>query len=129
MGVGRQHHSPAALPPVFIEQEALCSPWQVWKGDGKRQFRRHWGSNSEPSSLKRELLHLLHYPCPRCVPGDAVVKVSLIRFELLSTLRCMLSAVCMRPVRTQRTNYGPVPHKEEHHFLQYKFSCVLFRYL
>jgi hypothetical protein len=40
MGVGRQHDAPAALPPVFIEQEALCSPWQVWKGDGKRQFRR-----------------------------------------------------------------------------------------
>jgi hypothetical protein len=117
MEVGPQRHAPAALSPMFIEQGALCSPLQVWKGDGKRPVPRHWGSNSELSSLKRELLHLLHYPCPRCVPGDAVVKVGFIRFELLQTVRRMLSAVCMRPVRTHGTNYGLMRHKEEHHFL------------
>lgn len=80
MGLGGQRHAPAALLPLLIEQGALCSPWQGRKGDGKRQFRRHRGSNPKPSSLKRQWLHLLHFPDPRCVAGDIVVKLGLIRY-------------------------------------------------
>ena len=65
MGVGGQHHAPAALPPgkdpVPIVQEAGWAPGPVWTGAGNLVPT---GIRSPDRSASSESLYRLSYPGP-----------------------------------------------------------------
>ena len=66
MGVGGQHHAPAALPPgkdpVPIVQEAGWAPGPVWTGEGN--LVPHTGIRSPDRQSRSESLYRLSYPGP-----------------------------------------------------------------
>ena len=65
VGVGDQHHAPAALPPVKdpvpILQEAGCAPGPVWTGAKKLATT---GIRSPDRPARSESLYWLSYPGP-----------------------------------------------------------------
>ena len=64
MGVGDQHHAPAALPPkdpVPIVQEGGWAPGPVWKGS---ENLASTGIRSPDRPARSESLYRLSYPGP-----------------------------------------------------------------
>ena len=61
MGVGGQHHAPAALPPVPIVQEAGWAPGPIWTG---AENLDPTGIPSPDRPVRSESLYRIRYPGP-----------------------------------------------------------------
>ena len=77
MGVGGQHHAPAALPPVKtrcpIVQEAGWAPGPVWTG---AENLAPTGIRSPDRPAHSESLYRLSYPGPFIIIQDAAYFIS-----------------------------------------------------